>query len=53
VDINDVAYALEKIIPMRRAEDTWQVDSFTEDYVAPIRQPDEVRIQSIHALNRL
>ncbi|PVF99226.1 hypothetical protein CPB86DRAFT_315970 [Serendipita vermifera] len=41
VDINDVAHALEKIIPGRRIEDTWQVDSYTEDSVVANRPPDE------------
>jgi hypothetical protein len=28
VDVNDVSYSLEKLIEQRKAEDTWQVDSF-------------------------
>jgi hypothetical protein len=43
VDVNDVSYSLEKIIPQRKAEDTWQVDSFGGTSDAPIRPPDEVR----------
>jgi hypothetical protein len=41
VDVNDVAFALEKVIEKRKAEDTWQVDSFGGVPVKS-RTPDEV-----------
>jgi len=43
VDVNDVSYSLEKVIPQRKAEDTWQVDSFEGSLAAPTRPPVEVR----------
>ena len=43
VDVNDVSYSLEKVIEQRRAEDTWNVDSFGGVSAAPTRPPDEVR----------
>jgi hypothetical protein len=43
VDVNDVSYSLEKVIEQRKAEDTWQVDSFGGVSAAPIRPPEEVR----------
>jgi len=43
VDVNDVSLALEKVMDHRRAEDTWQVDSFGGVSAAPTRPPDEVR----------
>jgi hypothetical protein len=43
VDVNDVSCSLEKVIEQRRAEDTWQVDSFGGVSAAPTRPPDEVR----------
>jgi hypothetical protein len=42
VDVNDVSYALETVVEQRKAEDTWQVDSFGAVSAAPIRPPDEV-----------
>jgi hypothetical protein len=42
VDVNDVSYSLEQIIPQRKAENTWQVDSFGGVSDAPIHPPDEV-----------
>jgi tRNA U34 5-methylaminomethyl-2-thiouridine-forming methyltransferase MnmC len=42
VDVNDVSHALEQVIDQRKAEDTWQVDSFGGVSAAPIRPPDEV-----------
>jgi hypothetical protein len=42
VDVNDVAHSLDKVIPTRQAEDTWQLDSFTGDSVVSNRPPDEV-----------
>ncbi|PVF92994.1 hypothetical protein CPB86DRAFT_142196 [Serendipita vermifera] len=41
VDVNDVAHALEKVIPRRCAEDTWQLDSYTGDSLISNRPPDE------------
>jgi hypothetical protein len=46
VDVNDVSYALEKVIEQRRSEDTWQIDTFGSVSSAPIRPPDEVSINS-------
>ena len=46
MDVNDVSYALEKVIEHRRAEDTWLVDSFGGVSAAPTRPPDEVRVVS-------
>jgi hypothetical protein len=43
VDVNDVGYALEKVINVRKAEDTWQVDSFGGVPVKS-RTPDEVML---------
>lgn len=43
VDVNDVGYALEKVIDIRKAEDTWQVDSFGGVAVKS-RTPDEVSL---------
>jgi hypothetical protein len=43
VDVNDVSYSLEKVIEQRKAEDTWQIDTFGGVSAAPIRPPDEVR----------
>ncbi|KAJ6627692.1 hypothetical protein B0H10DRAFT_1905503 [Mycena sp. CBHHK59/15] len=40
VDVNDVSYALQKVINARKLEDTWQVDSFGE-VAAIVRPPDE------------
>ena len=45
VDVNDVAFALGKVIEMRQAEDTWQVDSFGGVPVKS-RTPDEVILVS-------
>ena len=42
MDVNDVSYALEKVIEQRKAEDTWQIDTFGSVSAAPIRPPDEV-----------
>jgi len=42
VDVNDVSYSLEKVIEQRKAEDTWQIDTFGGVSAAPIRPPDEV-----------
>jgi hypothetical protein len=42
VDVNDVSHALQRVIEERKAEDTWQVDSFGGVSVAPTRPPDEV-----------
>jgi hypothetical protein len=42
VDVNDVSHALEKVIAVRKIEDTWQVDSFG-GVSALSRPPDEVR----------
>jgi len=42
VDVNDVSYSLEKVIERRRAENTWQIDTFGGVSAAPIRPPDEV-----------
>jgi len=42
VDVNDVSYSLEKVIEQRRAEDTWQIDTFGGVSAAPVRPPDEV-----------
>ena len=42
MDVNDVSYALETVVEQRKAEDTWQVDSFGAVSAAPIRPPDEV-----------
>ena len=44
--VNDVSYSLEKVIPQRKAEDTWQVDSFEGALAAPTRPPVEVRLVS-------
>jgi hypothetical protein len=46
VDVNDVSYALEKVIEQRKVEDTWQIDTFGSVSAAPIRPPDEVSINS-------
>jgi hypothetical protein len=46
VDINDVSFALQKVIVQRRAEDTWQVDTFGGVSATPTRPPDEVRVLS-------
>ena len=46
VDINDVAHALQKVIPKREAEDTWQIDSFGGVSLVSNRAPDEVRTVS-------
>ena len=43
VDVNDVSYSLVTVIEQRRAEDTWNVDSFGGVSVVPTRPPDEVR----------
>jgi hypothetical protein len=43
VDVNDVGYALEKVVDIRKAEDTWQVDSFGGVPVKS-RTPDEVSL---------
>ena len=43
VDVNDVGYALEKVIDIRKAEYTWQVDSFCGVPVKS-RTHDEVRL---------
>ena len=43
MDVNDVSHALQRVIEERKAEDTWQVDSFGGVSVAPTRPPDEVR----------
>ncbi|KAJ6599762.1 hypothetical protein DFH09DRAFT_626274 [Mycena vulgaris] len=40
VDVNDVSHALQKVITARKAEDTWQVDTFGE-VSAVARPPDE------------
>ncbi|KAJ7484167.1 hypothetical protein FB451DRAFT_1169243 [Mycena latifolia] len=40
VDVNDVSHALQKVITIRKAEDTWQVDTFG-DVSAVARPPDE------------
>ena len=40
--MNDVSHALEKIIEIRKAENTWQIDSFGGLSAAPTRPPDEV-----------
>ncbi|KAG6883816.1 hypothetical protein C0992_007713 [Termitomyces sp. T32_za158] len=40
VDVNDVEYALQKVIPARKAEDTWVVDCYG-GIPAKIRAPDE------------
>jgi hypothetical protein len=53
VDVNDVGYALEKVINTRKAEDTWQVDSFGGVPVKS-RTPDEVMsacCSGLHFLN--
>jgi hypothetical protein len=42
VDVNDVAHSLEKVVPTRKAEDTWQLDSFSGDSIVSNRPPDEV-----------
>lgn len=42
MDVNDVSHALQRVIEERKAEDTWQVDSFGGVSVAPTRPPDEV-----------
>jgi hypothetical protein len=42
--VNDVAHSLEKVIPKRSAEGTWQVDSYSGDSVVSNRPPDEVCI---------
>ncbi|KAK7050214.1 putative bifunctional E2/E3 enzyme [Favolaschia claudopus] len=46
VDVNDVSHSLERIIPGRKAEDTWLVDSFGDinDALRPVRPPDEAII---------
>lgn len=41
VDVNDVSHKLNKVIPARLAEDTWQIDNF-DGTVAANRPPDEV-----------
>jgi hypothetical protein len=41
VDVNDVGASLEKVIPARKSEDTWQVDSY-DGASALVRPPDEV-----------
>jgi hypothetical protein len=46
VDVNDVSYALQKVIEQRKFEDTWQIDTFGSVSSAPIRPPDEVCIIS-------
>ena len=43
VDVNDVGYTLDKIITIRKGEDTWQVDSFGGVPVKS-RTPDEVML---------
>ena len=43
MDVNDVSFSLVTVIEQRKAEDTWQVDSFGGVSAAPIRPPDEVR----------
>ena len=43
MDVNDVSYSLVTVIEQRRAEDTWNVDSFGGVSVVPTRPPDEVR----------
>ncbi|KAJ7472963.1 hypothetical protein B0H11DRAFT_1345488 [Mycena galericulata] len=40
VDVNDVSHGLQKVIKVREAEDTWQVDSFGQ-ISAVSRPPDE------------
>ncbi|KIK54985.1 hypothetical protein GYMLUDRAFT_48188 [Collybiopsis luxurians FD-317 M1] len=40
VDINDVANALDKIIPSRKAEKTWEIDTYS-GVGAPTRDPEE------------
>jgi hypothetical protein len=37
-----VAALLQKVIPVRKAEDTWQLDSY-DGASAVLRAPDEVR----------
>jgi hypothetical protein len=46
VDVNDVSYALEKVIEQRKVEGTWQIDTFGSVSAAPIRPPDEVSMNS-------
>lgn len=41
VDVNDIEYALQKVILARKAEDTWDVDRF-DSIPAKARAPDEV-----------
>ena len=43
MDVNDASYSLERVIPQRKAEDAWQVDSFEGASAAPTRPPVEVR----------
>lgn len=43
VDVNDVSHSLEKVIPAREMEGTWQVDSFGA-IKALARLPDEVSL---------
>ncbi|KAJ6599756.1 hypothetical protein DFH09DRAFT_1503902 [Mycena vulgaris] len=40
VDVNDVSHALQKVIKVRKTEDTWQVDTFGE-VSSVVRPPDE------------
>ena len=41
MDVNDVSYALQRVIDERKAENTWQVDCFG-GVEGPIQPPDEV-----------
>ncbi|KAJ6627690.1 hypothetical protein B0H10DRAFT_2210207 [Mycena sp. CBHHK59/15] len=52
VDVNDVSYALEKVIPARKMKDTWQVDSFGE-VSSSSRLPDELAIIASREIIRL
>ncbi|KAG6886551.1 hypothetical protein C0992_003430 [Termitomyces sp. T32_za158] len=51
VDVNDVEYALQKVIPARKAEDTWVVDCYG-GIPAKIRAPDEVRKIPLHVIHQ-
>ncbi|KAJ6451921.1 hypothetical protein C8R45DRAFT_1041477 [Mycena sanguinolenta] len=54
VDVNDVGHALQKVITVREAEDTWQVDSFG-GVVNISRPPDEAIVLCLdlsYSMNR-
>ncbi|KAF7342761.1 putative bifunctional E2/E3 enzyme [Mycena sanguinolenta] len=54
VDVNDVGHALQKVIKVREAEDTWQVDSFG-GILNISRPPDEAIVLCLdlsYSMNR-